>query len=157
MSTQSSQTSTDSEAVLAAAQRLERATQTRMPCDPVRDLIGATDIAMAYQVQQRLTDSRIAGGARIVGRKIGLTSPAVQRQIGVDRPDFGVLFDDMLTSAGEEVPSERLLQPKAEAEVAFVLKEGLAEGDLDVEQCRAAVDYAVAAIEIVDRIGRAHV
>jgi len=150
MSTQSSQISTDPEAVLVAAQRLERAFETRTPCDPVRDLIGATDIATAYRVQQRLTDNRIAGGARIVGRKIGLTSPAVQRQIGVDRPDFGVLFDDMLTPVGEEVPSERLLQPKAEAEIAFVLGADLAEGDLDVAQVRTAVDYAVAALEIVD-------
>ena len=91
-----------------------------------------------------------AFGARVVGRKTGLTNPAVQAQLGVDQPDFGVLFDDMDVTGEAEVPSIRLLQPKAEAEVAFVLKDGLAEGDLDVEQCRAAVDYAVAAIEIVD-------
>ncbi|TAM88084.1 MAG: 2-keto-4-pentenoate hydratase [Jatrophihabitans sp.] len=126
------------------------ATDSTTPCGPVRELIGDTDIAAAYAVQQRLTEQRLAGGARIVGRKIGLTSPAVQQQIGVDRPDFGVLFDDMDVPEGTDVPSERLLQPKAEAEVAFVLDRDLADGDLGVEDVRAACAYAVAALEIVD-------
>ncbi len=133
-----------------AAKRLEEAFATRTPCEPIRDLIGETDIAAAYAVQNRQTDHRVAAGARIVGRKTGLTNPAVQAQLGVDQPDFGVLFDDMDLTGAAQVPSDRLLQPKAEAEVAFVLKDDLLEGDLDVEQCRAAVDYAMAAIEIVD-------
>lgn len=148
MTTQSTDQKRD--LIVAAAHRLEQATDSRVPCGPVRDLLGDSDIALAYDVQQELTRNRLAAGARIVGRKIGLTSPAVQQQIGVDRPDFGVLFDDMLCPPGEPVPSERLLQPKAEAEIAFVLGEELADGDLDVPQVRAAVDYAVAALEIVD-------
>ncbi len=137
-------------AVVSAAERLLQATESGVPCAPVRDLIGATNITAAYAVQERLTAARLAGGARVVGRKIGLTSAAVQAQIGVDQPDFGVLFDDMGYGPDEIVPMSRLLQPKAEAEVAFVLKEDLADGDLDVAQVRAAVDYAVAALEIVD-------
>jgi 2-keto-4-pentenoate hydratase len=137
-------------AVVSAAERLLEATESGVPCAPVRDLIGATNIAAAYAVQERLTAARLAGGARVVGRKIGLTSAVVQAQIGVDQPDFGVLFDDMGYGPDEIVPMSRLLQPKAEAEVAFVLKEDLADGDLDVAQVRAAVDYAVAALEIVD-------
>ncbi|MEO6885314.1 MAG: 2-keto-4-pentenoate hydratase, partial [Jatrophihabitantaceae bacterium] len=133
-----------------AAARLQEATRTTTPCGPVRDLLGDTDIALAYDVQRVLTQDRLDAGARIVGRKIGLTSPAVQQQIGVDRPDFGVLFDDMLIPEDVEVPSERLLQPKAEAEIAFVLSADLDEDDLDVGKVRAAVDYAVAALEIVD-------
>ena len=133
-----------------AAKRLEEAYATRTPCDPIRDLIGETDIAAAYAVQNRQTEHRVRAGARIVGRKTGLTNPAVQAQLGVDQPDFGVLFDDMDVTGLPEVPSDRLLQPKAEAELAFVLKDDLLEGDLDVEQCRAAVDHARAAIEIVD-------
>jgi 2-keto-4-pentenoate hydratase len=70
--------------------------------------------------------------------------------IGVKQPDFGQLTSGMHYEEGADLPIGGLIQPKAEAEVAFVLKEGLAEGALDVEQCRAAVDYAVAAIEIVD-------
>ena len=137
-------------AAVKAAERLQIAQRTKVPCPPVRDLIGADDVELAYTVQQRLTQDRLATGARIVGRKIGLTSPAVQQQLGVARPDFGVLFDDMDVSALDAVPSARLLQPRAEAEVAFVLGEDLAEGPLDAGQVRAAVRSAVAALEIVD-------
>jgi 2-keto-4-pentenoate hydratase len=133
-----------------AAERLRLAASTGAPCAPVRDLIGPADVELAYEVQQRFVRDRLAAGARIVGRKIGLTSVAVQRQLGVDRPDFGVLFDDMDVSAVAEVPSGRLLQPRTEAEVAFVLAEDLAEGSLDVAQVRGAVAHAVAALEIVD-------
>jgi 2-keto-4-pentenoate hydratase len=135
--------------VTEAADRLARAARDRRPCAPVRDLIGASNIDLAYAVQQKLTQDRLALGATIVGRKIGLTSEAVRKQFGgVDRPDFGVLFDDM-DASGSVVPSERLLQPKAEGEVAFVLAADL-DGDLDMARVRAATAYAVAAIEIVD-------
>lgn len=134
-----------------AAARLVQAARTGIPCAPVRDLIGADDIDVAYAVQRQCTQQRLEGGGRIVGRKIGLTSPAVQAQLGVDRPDFGVLFADMDLSANRSaIPSGRLLQPKTEAEVAFVLSDDLAEGPLDDTQVREAVDYAVAALEIVD-------
>jgi 2-keto-4-pentenoate hydratase len=137
-------------AAAKAAERLQVAGRTKVPCAPVRDLIGRSDAELAYAVQQRLTHDRLAAGARIVGRKIGLTSLAVQRQLGVDRPDFGVLFDDMDASALDAVPSGRLLQPRAEAEIAFVLGEDLADGPLDAGQVRGAVRSAVAALEIVD-------
>ena len=136
--------------VAEAVERLQVAAARRVPCRPVRDLIGADDLELAYAVQQRIAGSRLAAGAQVVGRKIGLTSPAVQRQLGVDRPDFGVLFDDMDVSALDVVPSDRLLQPKAEAEVAFVLRDDLADGPLDAAQVRAAVGSAAAALEIVD-------
>jgi len=133
-----------------AAERLIEAARTRVPCAPVRDLIGLTDIDLAYQVQNQLTASRLADGATIVGRKTGATSKAVQDQLGVDQPDFGVLFEDMDVSSYDEVPSDRLIQPKAEAEVAFVLAEDLEDGPLDVVHVRKSVAYAVAALEIVD-------
>lgn len=112
--------------------------------------MGTSDIALAYRVQQRLTQQRLADGARIVGRKIGLTSPAVQQQLGVDQPDFGVLFDDMLCGPEGVIPSGRLLQPKAEAEIAFVLAADIDHHVVDTEMIRNAVAYAVAALEIVD-------
>lgn len=133
-----------------AAERLRQAADSRTPCAPVRDLIGTDDLAAAYAVQSRLLDARRAAGATVVGRKIGLTSPAVQHQLGVDQPDFGWLLDDMDVTDADEVPMSRMLQPKAEAEVAFVLKEDLTDGPLDDAQVRRAVDYAVAALEIVD-------
>lgn len=140
----------DAYAVARAAARLAGAADDGRPVPPVRDLLGEHDIDAAYAVQQELTERRLAGGAVVVGRKIGLTSPAVQKQLGVDQPDFGVLFADMDVSALREVPSQRLLQPKAEAEIAFVLGEDLVDGDFDAAGVRRAVEYAVAAIEIVD-------
>jgi len=141
---------TQRDVVTQAAERLQIAAKAGVPCPPVRDLIGSADVGVAYAVQQRLTDARLAAGARVVGRKIGLTSPAVQKQLGVDRPDFGVLFADMDVSDLPEVPSERLLQPRTEAEIAFVLGSDLVEGELEAVQVRGAVAYAVAALEIVD-------
>jgi 2-keto-4-pentenoate hydratase len=121
----------------------------------VRDLLGDTDLEGAYAVQHELAQRRSRAGARVVGRKIGLTSQAVQRQLGVDRPDFGVLFDDMDVSALSQVPMDGLLQPRVEAEVAFVLGADLDAPELDLDAVRAAVDHAVAALEIVDsRIAR---
>lgn len=140
----------DDAAIRAAANRLEQAASSGTPCRPVRDLLGDDDISIAYRVQDLITKARIASGARVVGRKIGLTSPAVQKQLGVDQPDFGTLFADMDCPEGEPVPMDRLLQPRIEAEVAFVLGADLAEGDLDLPQVRDAVEYAVAALEIVD-------
>jgi 2-keto-4-pentenoate hydratase len=131
-----------------AADRLVSAFRTRTPCAPVRDLIGPADITAAYAVQQQLNRARVAAGARVVGRKIGLTSAAVQQQLGVDQPDFGMLFDDMAHEDGATIPFESVLQPRAEAEVAFVLKEDLAAGELDIPRVRRAVAYAVAALEI---------
>ncbi|MCB0908965.1 MAG: fumarylacetoacetate hydrolase family protein [Nocardioidaceae bacterium] len=136
--------------VAEAAERLLEAGRSGVPCAPIRDLIGEDDIVRAYAVQQIVNGTRLDAGATVVGRKIGLTSPAVQAQLGVDQPDFGWLFDDMGYAETETVPMSRLIQPKAEAEIAFVLNEDLAEGPLDVAQVRAAVDYAVAALEIVD-------
>ncbi|WP_308163005.1 2-keto-4-pentenoate hydratase [Nocardia alni] len=136
--------------IAAAVQRLTAAADSRIPCAPIRDLLDVTDIDAAYAVQRLLTDLRVAAGGRITGRKIGLTSPAVQRQLGVDQPDFGVLFADMDVTGLPEVPSGRLLQPKAEAEIAFELGADLSDGDLDPAQIRAAVARATAALEIVD-------
>lgn len=136
------------DAVATAAERLLSARSGGVPCAPVRDLIGRDDVRAAYAVQQLLTGARVAGGDRVVGRKIGLTSAAVQAQLGVSQPDFGVLFDDMRFPDGALVPAGSVLQPRAEAEIAFVLKEDLVEGDLSPAQVRGAIDHAVAAIEI---------
>ena len=136
--------------VTEAADRIALAARNRQPIAPVRTLIGESDIDLAYAVQQELISRRIEDGAVVVGRKIGLTSPAVQRQLGVDQPDFGVLFADMDMSSEPIVPSHRLLQPKAEAEIAFVLKDDLDGEILSSEEVSSAVDHAVAALEIVD-------
>lgn len=135
--------------ITRAAERLIAASETGVACPPVRDLIGPDDINLAYQVQRAVISRRVAMGSKIVGHKIGLTSEAIQKQVGVDRPDFGVLLDDMLFEDNEVIPFRRLLQPRAEAEVAFVLGRDL-DGVIDDATVRAAIRHAVAAVEIVD-------
>jgi 2-keto-4-pentenoate hydratase len=81
--------------IVEAAEQLRRAHETHAPCQPVRDLLPLDDVAAAYAVQETNTEHRLRSGRRLVGRKIGLTSKAVQAQFGVDRPDYGMIFDDM--------------------------------------------------------------
>ena len=118
--------------------------------DPLRDVLAATDIEAAYAVQAINTRFWAKEGRRIIGRKIGLTAEAVQRQLGVDRPDFGVLFADMQIGDGGTLSALQVIQPKAEAEVALVLGRDLADEDFSAEAIAHATEYAVAAIEIVD-------
>jgi 2-keto-4-pentenoate hydratase len=139
---------TSSEAVQSAAKRLIGAAESGRACEPVRDLIGRDDLAAAYAVQSEVLRYRLESGATVIGRKIGLTSKAVQAQVGVDQPDFGWLLDEMQYADGGTIPYAAVLQPRIEAEVAFVLRSDLADGPLDVAQVRGAIDHAVAALEI---------
>jgi 2-keto-4-pentenoate hydratase len=132
-----------------AADRLIAAAAAPQRCDPVRDILGTSDIASAYAVQRLLTEHSLARGRQIMGHKIGLTSPAVQQQLGVDQPDSGVLFADMQVPSGSTVTTGTLLQPKVEAEIAFILAEDL-DDDLSESRIRAAAGVAIPAIEIVD-------
>jgi 2-keto-4-pentenoate hydratase len=136
--------------VQEAAERLLTAARTHTPCAPVRDVLPDGAAETAYAVQKILTEDSLDAGRRIVGRKVGLTSPAVQQQLGVDQPDFGVLYDDMAVPDGGVADSARLLQPKVEAEIAFVLSADLDAADIDEAAVRAATEYVVPALEIVD-------
>ena len=105
--------------VSKAADALLEATRTGVVCPPVRTYLADGDIGAAYAVQRVNVGRGVAAGRRIAGRKIGLTSPAVQTQLGVDQPDFGMLFADMAVADGDVVATGRLLQPRVEAEVAL--------------------------------------
>ena len=132
-----------------AAVRLREAYRGK-PVAPLRDLLEPVDSDGAYAVQQINTRFWQAQGRRIVGRKIGLTAAAVQQQLGVDRPDFGVLFQDMAIADGGTLEPADVIQPKAEAEVALVFARDLDNRDATAQDVFAAVESAVAAIEIVD-------
>ena len=144
---------TSEEQISAAVERLAQALETRVPCAAVRDLIGTDDLPAAYAVQQGLVQKRLVGGASVVGRKIGATSEAVQNQLGVDQPDFGYLLDEMDVSDEHPISMRRLVQPRVEAEVAFVLGQGVdpaTEDEITLDLVRAAVSLAIPALEIVD-------
>jgi 2-keto-4-pentenoate hydratase len=140
----------DIRVVDALASRLREAEASRNVIEPMLGEIALDDIATAYAVQQANVDLRVANGERIVGRKIGLTSLAVQKQLGVDQPDFGALFANMGYGDSEAITLSQLIQPKVEAEIALVLEHDLTfEKHTFVDILRASA-YALAAIEVVD-------
>ena len=138
-----------SAASTAVAEQLRRA-YAEGPIAPVRASLASPTADLAYEIQEINTCHWSAAGRRIVGRKIGLTSHAVQQQLGVDQPDFGILFADMEAPNGGEVVAARLLQPRAEAEVACVLGRDLTAADPTTSEVLRAIDCVLPAIEIVD-------
>ncbi|GCB03562.1 2-keto-4-pentenoate hydratase [Ralstonia sp. SET104] len=140
----------DHKIVSTLAARLRAAQASRTTIAPVRGDIAIDDMATAYAVQQANIDARVANGERIVGRKIGLTSPVVQKQLGVDQPDFGALFASMAYGDQQPMPLARLIQPKVEAEIALVLQHDLTREQHTFVDILGATAYALAAIEVVD-------
>jgi 2-keto-4-pentenoate hydratase len=132
------------------AARALRDAYSRGAIPPMRQWLEPTDVDGAYAVQEINTRFWVDQGRRIVGRKAGLTAKAVQTQLGVDQPDFGVLFEDMKIADEGSLDPARALQPKAEAEIAFVLGKDLPSPDTTPEQVADAVATVHAAIEVVD-------
>lgn len=138
-------------AVEVAANRLWEAWVSACSCAPVRELIGKDDLEVAYSVQRHNERRMVAAGDHVVGRKIGLTSKAVQSQLGVDQPDFGPLFASRVVPDGGVVDLAPLIAPRIEAEIALVLGADLPDPiDLTVDDIRSATDHAVAALEVID-------
>lgn len=136
--------------IVQAAERLRHAQTTGRPCPPVRDLVGPDQREAAYAVQHHVAALQQISGAQLVGRKLGMMSPAVQAQLGVGEPTIGTLMDTMQVRHDSVVPVRRLLQPLVEAEVAFRLVADLDGPDIEPEQVRAAVGEVYAALEVVD-------
>jgi 2-keto-4-pentenoate hydratase len=139
----------ESEDVIEAARALREAASSGTFIPALRESYPQLDAAGAYAIQRINTEHRLKEGRRIVGCKIGLTARAVQAQLGVDQPDFGMLFDDMGFGDSEPVPMAGLHRPKVEAEVAFVLGRDLSmrnPGHVDVLK---AIDHVLPAVEIV--------
>jgi 2-keto-4-pentenoate hydratase len=132
--------------VIAAADRLFAAFHRVEATDPVRGDLGG--VAEAYAVQELVMSAREAAGSARIGRKVGLTNPAVQRQLGVDQPDFGVLLADMDASSAAEIDPSMLVAPRIEAEIAFIMAEDVRFPTR--EAVLAAVASVAPAFEIVD-------
>ncbi|MGF6174542.1 2-oxo-hept-4-ene-1,7-dioate hydratase [Ensifer sp. 4252] len=104
----------------------------------------------AYAVQSAWVKQKIARGRRVIGWKIGLTSKAMQYALNIDIPDSGVLFDDMMFEDGAKIPKDRFIQPRVEAEIAFVMKAPLSGANVSVFDVLNATDYVTPALEILD-------
>jgi len=139
-----------SDAIQRAALALRDARAQRRTIAPISISHDIQGLAAAYAVAEINTRAQLDAGRRMVGKKVGLTSKAVQQQLGVDQPDFGVLFDDMEFLNGQDVPTARLMQPKVEAEIAFVVGHDLSVAAPSWAEFLASIAYALPAIEIVD-------
>jgi 2-keto-4-pentenoate hydratase len=128
------------------ANRILKAYESGVPIAPVRTEISG--LAAAYAVQRATFDAWVKAGRKPAGHKIGLTSKAVQEQLGVHEPDYGALFSDMILENGAHVGPRAVLQPRVEPEVAFVLKTDLVGENLTADQVITATDYVVPAVEV---------
>nr|WP_058249257.1 2-oxo-hepta-3-ene-1,7-dioic acid hydratase [Tropicibacter naphthalenivorans] len=142
--------------------QIEQAAADLLAAEEARSQIGLLSLRHpgmtlddAYAIQSAQMAQKLAAGREIIGWKIGLTSKAMQDALGIDTPDSGVMYDDMLFQTGGTVPAGRFIQPRIEAEIAFVMKAPL-DGEVTREDVLAATDYVCPSIEILDtRILRA--
>ncbi|MFK4296625.1 2-keto-4-pentenoate hydratase [Arthrobacter sp. GAS37] len=132
-----------------AAELLEAATSL-IPVAPLRHRFEGMTLADSYYVQTAQLEHHVAAGRVLAGRKVGLTSLAMQQQLGVDSPDFGYFFEDMVHHDGARIPVSQFIQPKVEPEFGFVLKETLQGPGVTLEQAAAAIGAIYPAIEIID-------
>lgn len=133
----------------AIAEKLRSASQSHQYISPIRDIIGTEDLDLAYQIQTININHRINQGARIIGRKIGLTNKVIQKQLGVNQPDFGAMLNTMEVLNGDEIPWDEMHQPKAEAEIAFILGKDILQPTITTHELISSIDYALPCIEIV--------
>ena len=117
---------------------------------PLTDRHPDITIEDAYKIQQQLMKLRLNAGERVIGKKIGVTSKAVMNMLGVYQPDFGYLTDGMVYNEGQAIPVSRLIQPKAEGEIAFVLKKTLKGPGISSADVLAATEGVMACFDIVD-------
>lgn len=129
---------------------LYQALYNRTVVDPLTSRHPELDIDHAYLVQQRMIGRRVEAGERIIGKKIGVTSRAVMNMLGVYRPDFGYMLDGMIYNEGESIDMGTLIQPKAEGEIAFILKRDLIGPGVTNAEVLAATECVMPCFEIVD-------
>ena len=132
------------------ADELWEADRTAKPVEPLTERHPDLALSDAYAIQTINIDRRVAAGQRVIGRKVGLTSRPMQELLGVDEPDFGVLTDEMIVEDGDLIALDRLVQPRVEAELAFVMDRDLAGPGVTAGGALAAVAGALPAVEIVD-------
>lgn len=132
------------------ADLLLKAEQTQKGTAPLTENDEHLTIDDAYQIQLHNINEKVNNGQKITGKKIGLTSLAMQNLLGVDEPDYGHLLDEMVIENGGEISMSGLLYPRIEAEIAFVLKDDLTGGNVTTLDVLKATDYVVPALEVVD-------
>lgn len=133
-----------------AAAILIEAERTRKQATQLSVTFPKIDIEDAYAIQQEVTKKKIAAGREVIGHKIGLTSKAMQQSLGIDEPDYGHLFDNMLVADGAKLPFENYCVPRIEVELAFVLGKSLRGPGVGLLDVLRATEYVVPSMEIID-------
>lgn len=138
--------------VVSLGDELYEALRARRTLAPLTERVPGIDIDDAYNISLHFLHRRTADGEALIGKKIGVTSKAVQDMLGVHRPDFGFLTDRMQVADGADVSIAKagLIQPRAEGEIAFVLKKDLKGPNITEDQVLDATDYVCPCFEIVD-------
>ncbi|NEI69114.1 2-oxo-hepta-3-ene-1,7-dioic acid hydratase [Rhizobium lusitanum] len=136
--------------IQAAAESLDQAERTRVQTGLLSLKHPQMTMDDSYAVQSAWVQKKIAGGRKPIGWKIGLTSKAMQYALNINIPDSGVLFDDMIFEDGATVPADRFIQPRIEAEIAFVMKAPLKGPNVSIFDVLNATDYVTPALEILD-------
>ena len=136
--------------ITSLGDELYTALRERSVVDPLSSRFPAITLDDAYRIQQRTISRRLESGERVVGKKIGVTSRAVMNMLGVYQPDFGYLLDDMIVNAGVSIDMKTLIQPKAEGEIAFLLKRDLMGPGIGNADVLAATECVMPCFEIVD-------
>lgn len=132
------------------AEELLEAEKNKDPIAPISERFAELSEADAYQIQLEIMRQKLAAGRVVIGKKVGLTSAAMQQMLGVNEPDYGHLFDDMRVGNGEVVQISDLLLPRVEAEIGFILGEDLAGPNVTFLDVLLATRYVVPTIEIID-------
>ncbi len=132
-----------------AMEALWQAEQDSIPCPAIRHYIGEQNIEEAYRIQKAISQLKKEQGGQILGHKIGLTSTAIQTQLGVDQPDFGVLWAHTQIANNESHPIKNIMQAKAEVEVAFVLNKDITDVEIPLNELASYIAYATPSIEVV--------
>lgn len=140
----------ETQQINALGNELYEALTQRTPVSPLSSRGFDISIEDAYQIQQCMTALRLQNGEKIIGRKIGVTSKPVMNMLGVHQPDFGTLTDGMVCSSAEPIRMDQLIQPKAEGEIAFVMKKDLMGPGVTAADVLAATEGVMACFEIVD-------
>jgi 2-oxopent-4-enoate/cis-2-oxohex-4-enoate hydratase len=140
----------DAKLIDTLGNELYQAMTSKTVVDPLTTRYPDITIENAYHIQQRMLSRRLQAGERVIGKKIGVTSAAVMNMLNVYQPDFGYLLDGMIYNEGQSIDASSLIQPKAEGEIAFILKKDLMGPGVSNAEVLAATECVMPCFEIVD-------
>ena len=136
--------------IMEFATELLEAEKSRLAILPVSERDQSVTVEDAYEIQLEMVKRKLAEGRKVIGKKVGLTSVAMQKMLNVNEPDYGHLFDDMLVENESTIKMESMISPRVEAEIGFVLEEDLVGPNITYIDVIMATKYVVPTLEVID-------